>query len=760
MNDIKTSMRKLLSVILSITLIFSVLPVAFLQKAEAVATLRTDMRHPNGVDQYGTPCWNGSDGGLNYAKWTSSPDYLRVDYPRHIYLDISETLEEAGYYQTMTWHWGDSTDYRIIANGYLWGEKGNKNWSSGWGANWFTMENMFSNYRHEADVRPGGTTGTASDSDLILYDTWDNAYACVWRCNSGGVFDHVNHVYLMGTPNAVGTGQYSTSGAGPAFGGTQKWERQWFTTKWYDKLNFTKDGPNFEVNAEAMMGTWKEVKFDITIYNKADLNTAVTNANTIYSQNNGYTQYERTGGWANFTSARTDGQSTLTTRVNTQGNLDTKKNTLNTRMSALEFRADRTSLDNAITAANNRKAEKDYAARYTQASRNAVETALTNANAFTLVTYKAFNGTNVLANAGQQAANQQTQITNLVTALNNAVAGLTYTNTPHELGYDNEFIFNEWANSNSATCNPARGNMSVDSANGTISMTCTAGDEVYTSHELGITDYNLNLTPGQNYTLSFDLDSAGNGQAFVFFHDSMDNATWIDLKATYCEGGHRELNFTVPAGTVRTMIRFGVQPAGNSGTFSNIKIVKSTVPTDITYSKIREVRTGNNYGTLITPTRPGYVFGGWFTGENGTGTQIASGSATAGYNTVYSKWTLENYTVTFNANGGTAVSNKTYNVTQTVTIPSTTYGCKTFNGWLASNASGNWVNGETYQPGNLTGKYGNVTLTAQWGAEVHTGGTATCKTQAKCTNCGQYYGTTDPNNHEGGTELRGVIAAT
>jgi len=131
MNDIKTSMRKLLSVILSITLIFSVLPVAFLQKAEAVATLRTDMRHPNGVDQYGTPCWNGSDGGLNYAKWTSSPDYLRVDYPRHIYLDISETLEEAGYYQTMTWHWGDSTDYRIIANGYLWGEKGNKNWSSG-----------------------------------------------------------------------------------------------------------------------------------------------------------------------------------------------------------------------------------------------------------------------------------------------------------------------------------------------------------------------------------------------------------------------------------------------------------------------------------------------------------------------------------------------------------------------------------------------------------------------------------------------------
>ena len=196
------------------------------------------------------------------------------------------------------------------------------------------------------------------------------------------------------------------------------------------------------------------------------------------------------------------------------------------------------------------------------------------------------------------------------------------------------------------------------------------------------------------------------------------------------------------------MIRFGVQPAGNSGTFSNIKIVKSTVPTDITYSKIREVRTGNNYGTLITPTRPGYVFGGWFTGENGTGTQIASGSATAGYNTVYSKWTLENYTVTFNANGGTAVSNKTYNVTQTVTIPSTTYGCKTFNGWLASNASGNWVNGETYEPGNLT-EYGNVTLTAQWGAEFipaerqHVKHRQNVQTAVSITANGS-------NNHEGG----------
>lgn len=42
----------------------------------------------------------------------------------------------------------------------------------------------------------------------------------------------------------------------------------------------------------------------------------------------------------------------------------------------------------------------------------------------------------------------------------------------------------------------------------------------------------------------------------------------------------------------------------------------------------------------------------------------------------------------------------------------------------------------------------------------HTGGTATCHTKAICEVCGTPYGEFDPNNHSGGTEIRGIIEAT
>jgi hypothetical protein len=45
-------------------------------------------------------------------------------------------------------------------------------------------------------------------------------------------------------------------------------------------------------------------------------------------------------------------------------------------------------------------------------------------------------------------------------------------------------------------------------------------------------------------------------------------------------------------------------------------------------------------------------------------------------------------------------------------------------------------------------------------APGHTGGTATCHTLAVCSVCNTAYGTTDPNNHDGGTEVRDAVAAT
>jgi uncharacterized repeat protein (TIGR02543 family) len=80
------------------------------------------------------------------------------------------------------------------------------------------------------------------------------------------------------------------------------------------------------------------------------------------------------------------------------------------------------------------------------------------------------------------------------------------------------------------------------------------------------------------------------------------------------------------------------------------------------------------YGELPTPERTGYTFGGWWTDSDGTGEQVlASTSVTiTASQTLYAKWTINQYTVTFFVNEGTAISPITqdYN-TQIADAPST-----------------------------------------------------------------------------------------
>lgn len=91
------------------------------------------------------------------------------------------------------------------------------------------------------------------------------------------------------------------------------------------------------------------------------------------------------------------------------------------------------------------------------------------------------------------------------------------------------------------------------------------------------------------------------------------------------------------------------------------------------------------YGELPTPERTGYTFGGWWTDSDGTGEQVlASTSVTiTASQTLYVKWTINQYTVTFSVNGGTAISPITqdYN-TQIASVPSTVKPGYTFAGWF------------------------------------------------------------------------------
>ena len=97
--------------------------------------------------------------------------------------------------------------------------------------------------------------------------------------------------------------------------------------------------------------------------------------------------------------------------------------------------------------------------------------------------------------------------------------------------------------------------------------------------------------------------------------------------------------------------------------------------------------TTHTYGTataLVSPTKTGYTFAGWYDNADCTGTALTEVGATA-YTadfTLYAKWTIIQYTISFNSNGGSDVASITQDYNSFVTAPADpTKTGYTFAGW-------------------------------------------------------------------------------
>jgi len=122
--------------------------------------------------------------------------------------------------------------------------------------------------------------------------------------------------------------------------------------------------------------------------------------------------------------------------------------------------------------------------------------------------------------------------------------------------------------------------------------------------------------------------------------------------------------------------------------------------------------------------KSGYTFGGWNTQTDGSGTTLAAGSAltadlrtTPGTVTLYAKWTVNKYTLTYDANGGwlsddgTPAGSIDYGATVTLPTSGTRTGYTLTNFTLSGGLSG------SYNPGaSFTMPAGAVTATANWTA--------------------------------------------
>ncbi|HAJ77856.1 MAG TPA: hypothetical protein DCO89_02165, partial [Clostridiales bacterium] len=91
-------------------------------------------------------------------------------------------------------------------------------------------------------------------------------------------------------------------------------------------------------------------------------------------------------------------------------------------------------------------------------------------------------------------------------------------------------------------------------------------------------------------------------------------------------------------------------------------------------------------------------------------------SATDGESvTLEAQWGLVDYIIKFNVDGGNPVDDMHYNITTSVTLPETSRTGYIFGGWkFVDETNGGWINSNIYQGEIGSGRYGNVTLQAQW----------------------------------------------
>ena len=134
-----------------------------------------------------------------------------------------------------------------------------------------------------------------------------------------------------------------------------------------------------------------------------------------------------------------------------------------------------------------------------------------------------------------------------------------------------------------------------------------------------------------------------------------------------------------------------------------------SVPTDSTVYKENDTVTVLDKGALV---KTGYTFAGWDTAADGSGTDHAVGSIFimgSSDVTLYAKWTTNIYTVTFDSQGGSAVSSQIVSHGGKVTKPTNpTKTGYTFGGWYKeSGCTTPW----DFATDTVTA---NVTLYAKW----------------------------------------------
>ena len=312
-----------------------------------------------------------------------------------------------------------------------------------------------------------------------------------------------------------------------------------------------------------------------------------------------------------------------------------------------------------------------------------------------------------------------------------------------ELMFDNEFRFDNITASDIAS---GANNSTFDIDYGSNKLRLNAkGSDAYTGQWYGIKSGAFAVTPGHTYrirtTVKNTSSSAKYAAVYIFcFADSNLNSTDTDgnrksAGVTVASGAEStiDFNYTVQTGRYYGALRFGINDSANGDTaeFSNIYVQDTTSPggvaDDVTPADpINKVKLpGETVGSLADIERSGYTFTGWNTAKNGTGTTYTESTKMPSSNTqLWSQWDVNSYTITFAPNGGSVTpTSKTFTINDSISLPTPTRTGYTFSGWKVTEKAdvSNWTLNDVYTGTSIpAGKYGNVTVTAQWTVNTYT----------------------------------------
>lgn len=332
--------------------------------------------------------------------------------------------------------------------------------------------------------------------------------------------------------------------------------------------------------------------------------------------------------------------------------------------------------------------------------------------------YNITNGTQEFKTALQDAATvlgdpaaSQTEIDEASRELYEAMA--EQADKYYTLKYDN--LFSAFEYSECPNSMKVIGNWGTASyLNGTITVkndTITNG-EVYTEYGSGAGFYLVNLKPNTEYVFEYTVTTSLTAQAFMFFFNSsggnaeaptnmsikVNDGAWTAKSeanswwGNYTNGAgtyHYAIKFTTGATTVKASFRFG--NTGNDpveSTFSNFRLIDSAhYYEDATYVKTESIhKEYTQYGSLITPVRPGYIFLGW---EDAHGITVTGDNSATENLTIYSQWKEVQYDVKFNGNGGAgSTTSAILTLNQPVVLPGDfTRDNHTLLGWSFNDAA-------------------------------------------------------------------------